>query len=91
VSDRADTLARLAVCAAEAREMLLACGLDRCDDASVAGAIADDAAEAALLRAGWVRLRGTGDVWRDPQTDETAPRWRALEMLGRAAARGETT
>jgi DNA (cytosine-5)-methyltransferase 1 len=35
---------------------------------------ADDAAEAALLRAGWVRLRGTGDVWRDPQTDETAPR-----------------
>jgi hypothetical protein len=45
VSDRADTLARLAVCAAEAREMLLACGLDRCDDASVAGAIADADAE----------------------------------------------
>jgi hypothetical protein len=52
---------------------------------------ADDATEAALLRAGWVRLRGTGDVWRDPQTDETAPRWRALEMLRRSAARGETT
>ena len=58
--------------------------------AALAGC-ADDAAEAALLRAGWVRLRGTGDVWRDPQTDETAPRWRALEMLSRAAARGETT
>ena len=42
---RDDALARLSVCAAEAREMLLACGLDRCDDASVAGAIADAAAE----------------------------------------------
>jgi hypothetical protein len=52
---------------------------------------ADDATEAALLRAGWVRLRGTGDVWRDPQTDEPTPRWRALEMLRRSAARGETT
>jgi hypothetical protein len=52
---------------------------------------ADDAAEAALLRAGWVRLRGTGDQWRNLHDDETAPRWRALEMLDRAAARGETT
>jgi hypothetical protein len=52
---------------------------------------ADDATEAALLRAGWVRLRGTGDQWRDPLTDEPTPRWRALEMLSRAAARGETT
>jgi hypothetical protein len=58
--------------------------------AALAGC-AGDAAEAALLRAGWVRLRGTGDVWRDPLTDETAPRWRALEMLDRSAARGETT
>lgn len=58
--------------------------------AALAGC-ADDAAGAALLRAGWVRLRGTGDVWRDPGTDETAPRWRALQLLRRAAARGETT
>jgi hypothetical protein len=38
-----------------------------------------------------VRLRGTGDQWRNLHDDETAPRWRALEMLDRAAARGETT
>ena len=58
--------------------------------AALAGC-ADDVAEDALLRAGWVRLRGTGDVWRDPLTDEPTPRWRALELLRRSAARGETT
>ena len=42
---RADALARLAVCAAEARAALLACGLDDVSDASVAGAIADADAE----------------------------------------------
>ena len=42
---RADALARLAVCAAEARAMLLACGLDDVSDRSVAGAIADADAE----------------------------------------------
>ena len=42
---RADDLARLAVCAAEARAMLLACGLDDVGDASVAGVIADADAE----------------------------------------------
>ena len=42
---RADALARLAVCAAEARAMLLAGGLDDVSDASVAGAIADADAE----------------------------------------------
>ena len=41
----ADALARLAVCAAEARAALLACGLDDVSDASVAGAIADADAE----------------------------------------------
>lgn len=45
MTDRINTLARLAVCEAESRAMLLACGLDRCDDASVAGAIADADAE----------------------------------------------
>ena len=42
---RTDALARLAVCAAEARAALLACGLDDVSDASVAGAIADADAE----------------------------------------------
>ena len=42
---RADDLARLAACAAEARAMLLAGGLDDVGDASVAGAIADADAE----------------------------------------------
>ena len=42
---RDDALARLAVCAAEARAALLACGLDDVSDASVAGAIADADAE----------------------------------------------
>ena len=42
---RADALARVAVCAAEARAMLLAGGLDDVSDASVAGAIADADAE----------------------------------------------
>ena len=42
---RADALARLAVCAAEARSALLACGLDDVSDASVSGAIADADAE----------------------------------------------
>lgn len=42
---RDDALARLSVCAAEAREMLLACGLDDASDRSVAGAIADADAE----------------------------------------------
>ena len=42
---RADAIARLAVCAAEARAMLLACGLDAVDDRSIAGAIADADAE----------------------------------------------
>ena len=45
---RADALARLAVCAAEARAALLACGLDDVSDASVAGAIADADADAEL-------------------------------------------
>lgn len=58
--------------------------------AALAGC-ADDAAEDTLLRAGWVRLRGTGDVWRDPHDGETAPTWRAIEMLRRRAAKGETT
>lgn len=42
---RDDALARLSVCAAEAREMFLACGLDAVDDRSIAGAIADADAE----------------------------------------------
>lgn len=42
---RDDAMARLAVCAAEARAMLLACGLDDVSDRSVAGAIADADAE----------------------------------------------
>ena len=42
---RADDLARLAACAAEARAILLACGLDDVSDASVADAIADADAE----------------------------------------------
>ena len=42
---RDDAMARLSVCAAEAREMLLACGLDAVDDRSIAGAIADADAE----------------------------------------------
>ena len=42
---RDDAMARLSVCAAEAREMLLACGLDDVSDTSIAGAIADADAE----------------------------------------------
>jgi hypothetical protein len=42
---RDDALARLSVCAAEAQEMLLACGLDDASDTSIAGAIADADAE----------------------------------------------
>ena len=42
---RADALARVAVCAAQARAMLLAGGLDDVDDRSVADAIADADAE----------------------------------------------
>lgn len=42
---RADALARLAVCAAEARAMLLAGGVDDVDDRSVAEALAADDAE----------------------------------------------